>query len=233
MLSSMKKIKEYLFKDKRKFTEGLSFKKMFFIFIIFSFLGCIYEDLLFMAKNYINYGILDYSTKRGLLYLELSPIYGWGACLMIYILGRKPRQKIEYFALGSLIGGGFEYIISFLQETFTGTTSWDYSDYLLNINGRTTLPYMLFWGLLCYILMVKIYPFMSQKIETIPYNLGNIIYYILLVIITLDMFISFSACIRMGLRHSGYDPITKYGEIIDRVYNDDRMKKSYTNMVVK
>ena len=56
---------------------------------------------------------------------------------------------------------------------------------------------------------------------------------ILLVIITLDMFISFSACIRMGLRHSGYDPITKYGEIIDRVYNDDRMKKSYTNMVVK
>ena len=68
MLSSMKKIKEYLFKDKRKFTEGLSFKKMFFIFIIFSFLGCIYEDLLFIAKNYINYGILDYSTKRGLLY---------------------------------------------------------------------------------------------------------------------------------------------------------------------
>ena len=71
----MKKIKEYLLKDRTPFTEGLSFKKMFLIFVIFSFLGCIYEDILFMAKNYINYGILDYSTKRGLLYLELSPIF--------------------------------------------------------------------------------------------------------------------------------------------------------------
>lgn len=119
----MKKIKEYLLKDRTPFAEGLSFKKMFLIFVIFSFLGCLYEDVLFMAKNYINYGILDYSTKRGLLYLELSPIYGWGACIMVYILARKPRQKLDYFLIGSLIGGAFEYLISFLQEAFTGTTS--------------------------------------------------------------------------------------------------------------
>lgn len=99
----MKKIKEYLLKDRTPFAEGLSFKKMFLIFVIFSFLGCLYEDVLFMAKNYINYGILDYSTKRGLLYLELSPIYGWGACIMVYILARKPRQKLDYFLIGSLI----------------------------------------------------------------------------------------------------------------------------------
>ena len=96
----MKKIKEYLLKDRTPFAEGLSFKKMFLIFVIFSFLGCLYEDVLFMAKNYINYGILDYSTKRGLLYLELSPIYGWGACIMVYILARKPRQKLDYFLIG-------------------------------------------------------------------------------------------------------------------------------------
>ena len=44
----MNKIKEYLLEDKTPFAEGLSFKKMFILFIIFSFLGCIYEDLLFM-----------------------------------------------------------------------------------------------------------------------------------------------------------------------------------------
>lgn len=99
----MKKIKEYLLKDRTPFAEGLSFKKMFLIFVIFSFLGCLYEDILFMTKNYINYGILDYSTKRGLLYLELSPIYGWGACIMVYILARKSRQKLDYFLIGSLI----------------------------------------------------------------------------------------------------------------------------------
>ena len=93
----MKKIKEYLLKDRTPFAEGLSFKKMFLIFVIFSFLGCLYEDILFMTKNYINYGILDYSTKRGLLYLELSPIYGWGACIMVYILARKPRLFLNRF----------------------------------------------------------------------------------------------------------------------------------------
>lgn len=229
----MKKVEKSKEKTPPSSAELLSFKRMFIIFIIFSFLGCLYEDLLFMTKNYINYGILDYTTKRGLLYLELSPIYGWGACIMIYILGRKPRQKIEYFYIGSLIGGTFEYIISFLQETFTGTTSWDYSTYFLNINGRTTIPYMLFWGLLCYILMVKIYPFITRKIEKVPQKLGNTIYHILLVVVTIDMIISFSACIRMGLRHEGYSPLTKYGEILDKVYNDERMKKSYTNMVIK
>ena len=229
----MKKVEKSKEKTPPSSAELLSFKRMFIIFIIFSFLGCLYEDLLFMTKNYINYGILDYTTKRGLLYLELSPIYGWGACIMIYILGRKPRQKIEYFYIGSLIGGTFEYIISFLQETFTGTTSWDYSTYFLNINGRTTIPYMLFWGLLCYILMVKIYPFITRKLEKVPQKLGNTIYHILLVVVTIDMIISFSACIRMGLRHEEYSPLTKYGEILDKVYNDERMKKSYTNMVIK
>ena len=68
--------------------------------------------------------------------------------------------------------------------------------------------------------MVKIYPFVSSKIEKIPYNLGNLIYYILLVVITIDMFISFSACIRMGLRHEGYKPLTGYGEFLDKVYKD-------------
>lgn len=226
-------MEEKVVTNEKKFADGLCFKKIFLIFVIFSFIGCLYEDLLFICKGYINEGIINYSTKRGLLYFELSPIYGWGACIMVYLLSLKGHKKYQYFLLGSLIGGTFEYLISFLQEKFTGTTSWDYSTYLLNINGRTTIPYMLFWGLLCYILMVYIYPFVSNKIELLPYNIGNKIYYILLVLITIDMFLSFSACIRMGLRHDGYKPITHYGEFLDKIYTDERMKKSYTNMVIK
>ena len=29
----------------------------------------------------------------------------------------------------------------------------------------------------------------------------------------------------MGLRHEGYKPLTGYGEFLDKVYNDERMKK--------
>lgn len=208
----------------------ISFRKMFLFFVIFSFIGCLYEEILFLVEGYIDNGTLNFITKRGLLYFELSPIYGAGAILMIYLFTRKAYKKFDYFWLGALIGGTFEYLISFLQETFTGTVSWDYSTYFLNINGRTTIPYMLFWGLLCYILMTIIYPYLSQKIDSIDTKIENIMYYVLLVIIIADMFLSFSACIRLGLRHEGYKPLTIYGEFLDRVYDDERMSKSYTNM---
>lgn len=211
----------------------MSFKKIFWLFVIFSFIGCLYEEIIFIIKNYINNGSINYATKRGLLYFELSPIYGWGACLMIYLLTRKKHKNSDYFWFGSIIGGLFEYIISFLQELFTGTTSWDYSNYFLNINGRTTIPYMLVWGLLCYLLMTKIYPWLSKKLDIFIAKLNNTIYYLILVIICLDMFLSFSACIRLGLRHSGYKPLTFYGEFLDKYYNDERMSKSYTNMEVR
>lgn len=211
--------------------EKISFKKLFFLFIIFSFIGCLYEDIFFMINNYIDEGTLNFVTKRGLLYFELSPIYGWGACLMIYIFSKRKNKKFDYFWIGALIGGGFEYLISFLQETFTGTVSWDYSNYFLNINGRTTIPYMLFWGLLCYILMTKLYPFISKQLEKIPEKVEKPLYWILLIVIVVDMFISFSACIRLGLRHKGYEPLTFYGEFLDKVYDDERMSISYTNMV--
>lgn len=216
-----------------KFTEGISLKKMFLLFVIFSFIGCLYEDIYFMIKNFIRHGVFNYVTKRGLLYFELSPVYGFGACLMIFLLTRKDHKKSSYFFLGALIGGVFEYFASWFQEFFTGTTSWNYSNYFLNINGRTTIPYMLFWGLACYFLMTKIYPFFSKKIDNIPKKIGNILYYILVFVISLDVFLSFTACIRLGLRHKGMEPVTMYGKFLDKYYDDERIRKSYTNMVDK
>lgn len=216
-----------------KFIISISFKKIFLLFIVFSFIGCLYEDIYFMIKNFIRYGVINFVTKRGLLYFELSPIYGLGACLMIIILGRKEHKNINYFWYGALIGGSFEYLASLFQEIFTGTTSWNYSNYFLNINGRTTIPYMFFWGLACYFLMTKIYPYFSKKIDQIPEKMGNVIYRVLLVVISLDIFLSFTACIRLGLRHKGFPPATIYGEFLDKYYDDERIRKSYTNMVDK
>ena len=233
MKKLIKKLNKYFHEDKRVFAKGLCGRKIFFVFLIGMLLGCLYEDLLTMAIRYYRDGSMYFITKRGLLYGELSPIYGWGACLMIYLLLRKPRKKYEYFCYGALLGGAVEYGISLLQEMFTHTTSWDYSTYFLNINGRTTIPYMFVWGFLALILVTKIYPFLSKLIESIPYNLGELIYKVLLVIISIDMIISFSACIRMGLRHNGVEPLTPIGKILYTVYNDERMRKSYTNMVSK
>ena len=66
----MKNIKDYLFKSKKTFAKGLSKEKMFFVFIIFSFLGCLYEDTLSIVMNYLNTGVFKYVTKRGLEYIR-------------------------------------------------------------------------------------------------------------------------------------------------------------------
>ncbi|MEG0826668.1 MAG: hypothetical protein RR404_04295, partial [Bacilli bacterium] len=63
-----------------------------------------------------------------------------------------------------------------------------------------TIPYMFFWGIASVLLIKKIYPFFSKLIEKIPYNLGDLITKILIIILSFDMLISWSALIRQDLR---------------------------------
>ena len=67
----MKNIKDYLFKSKKTFAKSLSKEKMFFVFIIFSFLGCLYEDTLSIVINYLNtLPKEDYYTLNYLPYMD-------------------------------------------------------------------------------------------------------------------------------------------------------------------
>ncbi len=67
----MKNIKDYLFKSKKTFAKGLSKEKMFFVFIIFSFLGCLYEDTLSIVIIYLNTLLKeDYYTLNYLPYMD-------------------------------------------------------------------------------------------------------------------------------------------------------------------
>lgn len=233
MSSVFEQMKNYFYEDKRVFAKGICKEKLFFIFIFGCLFGCAYEEILHLIVNYNATGLWVYSTRRGLIYGELSPIYGWGAALFVYILLRKKRKWYINFLYGSAIGGEFEYLISFLQETFTGSVSWDYSYHFLNINGRTTIPYMAVWGLLALLMIYVIYPILSKIIEKIPYNLGMILYYVLLTFIIIDMFLSFGATIRQGMRHNGIKSYTPLGKFFDYVYPDPRLAKVYTNAVIK
>ena len=132
-------------KNNKVFAEGYSAKKLFLVFAIGSIIGALYEQILNLIKVYISTGNIVWELRRGVIYGPFSPIYGAGAVLIVYLLVKPNYSNIKTFLYGSILGGAFEYIISFLQETFTHTISWDYSNYFLNINGRTTIPYMIVW----------------------------------------------------------------------------------------
>ena len=217
--------------EKKVFAKGICFQKLFLIFVIGCVVGTYYEQILYLVRNYIDYGTIVWESRRGVIYGPFSPIYGAGAVLFTGIFTRKKYKPWEVFIYGALIGGGFEYLISFLQETFIGTKSWDYSHMLLNINGRTNIPYMFFWGLCCMIYICYFYPKISNLIEKIPYKIGNKIVTFLVIFLSIDMLVSWTALFRQTLRREGIPPFTPIGEFYDYYYNDEFLHHYFPNMV--
>lgn len=231
--SILKKIKDYFFEDKKGYAKGLCSAKLFLIFAIFSVFGTYYEQILNLVMSYINEGIISWELRRGVIYGPFSPIYGGGAVIFAIFLLRKDISKWKTFLYAGLIGGIFEFAISFLQETFVGTTSWDYSSYFLNIGGRTTIPFMAAWGVMGVIFAKYLYPKISKFIENAPYNLMRTFTIGLCIFLSLDMLVSWTALLRQNLRRKGYEPLTPIGEFYDRVYSDEALQKYFPNMEAK
>lgn len=219
-----------LFKNDKVFAKGICFEKLFIIFLIASVIGSLYEQILNLLLVYSRTGEIVWECRQGVIYGPFNVIYGFGAVLIIYLLADKKHKWYETIIYGSLLGGGIEYLISFLQETFTNTISWDYSHKLLNINGRITLEYMLLWGILSFLLVRYLYPFLSKIIEKIPYNLGFLLTRILLIFMIINIFISWGAIIRQNFRRNNIPAFTPVGVFFDRYYNDEFLAKYFPNM---
>ncbi len=229
----LEKTKLYLKDVKRGYARGLSGSKLFLVFVIFSVFGNYYEQILNLIVHFFKDGTIFWEYRRGVIYGPFSPIYGAGAVLFTVFLLKKDLSKFKTFLYGALIGGTFEYVVSFLQETFIGTTSWDYSNQLLNINGRTSVYIMCIWGLLSLIYAKYLYPKLSKIIENAPYSFMRAITIMLAIFLTFDMLISWSALIRQSFRRKGYEPFTIIGEFYDKVYPDEVLSKYFPNMKAK
>lgn len=212
------------------FASGLCFRKLFFIFLVGSVFGTIYEDILIFIKTWLETGVGIWMRHRGVIYGPFNVIYGFGAALMCWVLLRKKYNNWQVFGISAVLGGVVEYALSFLQETFTGTTSWDYSDLWLNIDGRTTIPIMLIWGVMGLVLVRIVYPFISGLIEKIPPHVGNPLFWVLLVLMIFDCLISWSAIIRQTLRHNDIGPFTPIGQFYDEYYTDEYLVEYFPNM---
>ncbi len=214
----------------QKFAEGLCFRKLFFIFLIASVIGTIYEDLLIFVRTFLETGVGVWMMHRGVIYGPFNVIYGFGAALMCWLLLRKPYKNWQIFLYSALMGGAVEYLLSLGQELVIGTRSWDYSNQILDINGRTTLPIMLIWGAMGLVFMKIVYPWVSSLIEKIPPAVGENLFIVLLIFMIFNMVVSWSALIRQNLRHHEIRPLTPIGEFYDRYYPDEFLRKYYTNM---
>ena len=204
------------------FAKGICFKKIFWLFMVGCFFGCVFE----MVNHFIHYG--DWVSRRGLIYGPLNPVYGLGLVFFVIFLS-KIKNPALIFLGGMLLGGGCEYLCSLVQEKVFGTLSWDYSHQLFNIGGRTSLKYMLIWGVLALVVMKIVYPFLSNLIEKMPVKTGNILTIILIVFMVANIIISVTACLRQSERAKGMEPSNKVEVFLDKHYPDKRLNTIFQN----
>lgn len=205
------------------FAKGFCFDKIFLFFIIGSVFGGFFEEI----QWFIIHG--TWTCRHDLLYGPFSTLYGFGMILFLILLEPQNNERGvgKTFFYSFVIGGAFEYVAGVLAEYVLHTKFWDYSSMFLNINGKTTIPIMIIWGLLGTVLLKIIYPVVSHWIEKIPYKIGKLLNFILFIFIFWDMLLSYSVFGRMLMRKSGTPPKTFIGEYYDRKYNDDFMYKKY------
>ncbi|MBO6129592.1 MAG: putative ABC transporter permease [Pseudobutyrivibrio sp.] len=166
--------------------------KYFVLFIIYSFLGWIYETCYctIREKSWQN---------RGFLYGPCIPLYGVGATLAQIIFIDLPfdtLQNASYFSifLGCSIGSFFlEYGTSYALEKKFHARWWDYSDMPLNINGRVCLIFTACFGIAGIIVTQFIIPPIVNSISYIPQNLIELIALVFMFLFGMDMALTVSA----------------------------------------
>lgn len=211
------------------FAQGLTFYKMFWVFFIGCFAGVVIEVIWCVIK----YG--HYESRVGLIYGPFNLVYGLGALgLTVCLYQYRNRSKFNAFIGGFVVGSVLEYFCSWFQETVFGSTSWDYSEFPFNINGRICLLYSLFWGVLGILWIKQLYPIMAEWILKIPNRVGKALTWALLAFMIFDSVATGVTVLRWSQRVKAYQPPKNVLEqYIDAHYPDERMERIFANLSFK
>lgn len=204
----------------------LNFYDYFWIFFIGSFVGVVLEELYWLIKT----GMFE--SRQGLIYGPFNLVYGLGTLLLTICLVNVKTKKnatLNTFCISFVIGSIFEYLCSVFQEEMFGTVSWEYGAKLLNINGRITLQYSIFWGILGILWIKYMLPILLDLISKIKLKTNHILTYILLIFMILNSFISFVAAYRQNERYNNIEPSNCFEKMLDKVYPDEYMYKIFPN----
>ena len=164
----------------------------FVYFIIYSFLGWIYESIYCTLHE-------NQWENRGFLYGPCIPMYGIGALIAHIVLYALPfdvltNASYPMIFAGTAIGSFImEYTTSYILEKKFHARWWDYSDLPLNINGRVCLIFTMCFGFAGIIITQYVIPPIIGIVSIIPSVIIELLALIFMFIFGMDMALTVSA----------------------------------------
>ena len=207
----------------------LNFFNLFWIFVVCSFLGLIIETIYHMAV--VEPGV--YQDRAGLLIGPFSPIYGVGGSLMTMALNRFHKAPlVVVFLVSAVIGGAFEFAVSWFMQFAFGIVAWDYTGTFLSIDGRTNGMFMAMWGVLGMFWIKICLPWMLKLVNCIPWNWRYTLTSICAVLMVLDCAMTLMSLDRWYQRQTGVAPDNAISMFIDDHFDNEYMTDRFQSMTM-
>ncbi len=207
------------------FAEGVHFQKLIWVLFVSSLLGDLTETVYVLITAHV------LMRRSSLVLGPFSLVWGLGAVILTLALSRiKNQNNGSVFLAGFLFGGVFEYVCSVFTEVFFGMKFWDYSNMPFNIDGRTNLLFMFFWGVVALIWFRVLYPPLSKGIEKIPPVTGTVLAFAIAVFFACDSLVTAMVMVRTTDRKKHPQPENTIEHFLDTEYPEAVVKKLWPNM---
>lgn len=216
---------------------GTDIHKLFWYFLVFSILGLIIETL----YCYLTSGVLE--SRKGFIWGPFCPVYGVCGTVLIWTLDRfNCKSTIKLFVVGFLFGSIAEYILSYGLEAIYGIRFWNYNYLQYNLNGRISVLFSFYWGVLSIIIMRFIKPIIDKFVMKIKVNIRNIIEIIVFIFLIIDCLVTIWG-IQTYQNRVVYNKINELNsngiipKIKKKIENDyftnERMSETFPNLRIK
>ncbi len=207
-------------------------KVLFLLFIIYSVTGWIIEVI-------ATYPDTKCFVNRGFLIGPYCPIYGNCAIAMILLL-HNVTNPILLFILSIIICSAGEYVTSYVMEKLFHARWWDYTKNKFNLNGRICLVNSLAFGVLGFLLIKFVNPFVVGLITKLSPTMMNVLFYTILILFIIDNVISFKVIFKiknMSIKYVHLDNTKEITEKVKKILSDNvlakRVFKAFPNIRFK
>lgn len=200
-------------------------------FFLFSFLGWIWESIYCSMREHK-------WANRGFLYGPICPIYGFGSLLGLLLFDLINSRYLPIvtwwmvFLLGFVVSLLLEYLTSLLLENLFKARWWDYSNIPMNINGRTSVPTSVAFGLAGILLVKVLIPFVNRGLVSLSAPLQNILALLFISLVSIDTTLTISSLTDFQKYVASIEEEfqTHMSNIVDRIYDT---KNSFYNKAIQ